>query len=185
MNVVFNKPFPSDIVFFCCGFFWSMFHTCFARAGKKGKERMELYLRSYIIEAGKGNEFLSVLLAENGEYFVVKRTNGTIVESVTIRVDKDEKRVLSAAITSDRRRIAATVECETNQDLQQELLITNLPLTVSEKEEGEELTQEEVQEAVKNAYAKHNANCVANGGGPMMCFTQTQDDEMRNARKRG
>lgn len=146
---------------------------------------MELYLRSYIIEAGKGNEFLSVLLAENGEYFVVKRTNGTIVESVTIRVDKDEKRVLSAAITSDRRRIAATVECETNQDLQQELLITNLPLTlVHDKEEGEELTQEEVQEAVKKAHAKHNANC-AKYGGPMMCFTQTQDDEMRNARKRG
>lgn len=141
-------------------------------------------MRTYIIKAGEGNQFLSVELGENGQSFDVHwRTKRC--KLITIRVDKDEKRILSAVITSDGRRLVATVECETSESLQQELLLSDLPLTFFQEAEEEkvELTQEEVQEAVQKAHVAHKALCDQYGGGPMMCFTQTKHDAMEEAKR--
>lgn len=130
-------------------------------------------MRIYIFNASEGSEYISVVLSENGRSFRLHWKIFQFYHWTTITIDKDEKYFTSAILSSDKHQLVVMVKCETNESLQQELVISQLPfIFFEEDDEEDEEVMELTQKAVCRQANEHLALCTKYDVGPKICFTQ-------------
>lgn len=136
-----------------------------------------LLLRTYVIQAGESQELLQVCLSpERHKFFVTYRHHPSKIQTTKhIGLSGDEVRILSVALTDDKRAVVAVVSYA---PLRPNRIDTTLDAMPGREEVLE--PQDKVQELVKRA--------IENQQHPVLslatCFSVLPDDEEKERERK-